>query len=71
MPEVVENKKTGVILENETDQCLADALMFMSIRENTKKMLSFIKEKLKDYTVQEQAKSFGKMYLMAIENNHR
>lgn len=71
MPEVVENEKTGVILENETDQCLADALMFMSMRENTKKMLPFIKEKLKEYTVQEQAKSFSKIYRMAIENNHR
>lgn len=71
MPEVVENKKTGVILENETDQCLADALRFMSMRENTKKMLPFIKEKLKDYTVQEQAKSFSKIYRIAIENNHR
>ena len=71
MPEVVDDKKTGVILENETNQCLADALMFMSMRENTKKMLPLIEEKLKDYTVQEQAKSFSKIYRMAIENNHR
>lgn len=69
MPEVVDDKKTGVILENETDQGLTDALLFMNKRENIRKMLPFIKEKLGDYTVQEQARSFSKLYQMAIEKH--
>ena len=70
MPEVIDDKKTGIILNDETNQSLAEALIFMSQRKNIKNMLPFIKEKLKDYTVLEQAKSFTNMYKLAIENRN-
>lgn len=71
MPEVVVNKKTGVILENETDRSMADALLFMNTRRNIKQMLPFVAEKLKNYTIQEQARSFINVYIMAIEKNKK
>lgn len=70
MPEVVDHQKTGLILADESDQSLEEALLFFSARENIKEMLPHIREKLKHYTVEEQAKSFVTLYKMAIEKNH-
>lgn len=71
MPEVVDNKKTGLILPDESDQSLTEALLFMSARKNIREMLPYIEGKLRDYTVEEQAKAFVELYKVAIENRHR
>lgn len=67
MPEVIDDKATGLILPDETDRCLEDALSFLAIRENIKMMLPMVKDKIKKYTIEVQAETFIQLYKIAIQ----
>ena len=62
MPEVVEDKSTGLILRSETDEDLINALKYFGDRNNIRKTLPNIQKKIKDFSVKNQAMSFMQIY---------
>lgn len=65
MPEVVENMRTGIILQDETDASLKEALEYFCERRNIVNMYEDIKRKILHYSVDKQAEAFHSTYLDA------
>ncbi len=67
MPEITDDYGTGRILEQETDECLLEAMAFFQDREKIRQMFPCIFEKLKNYTQNEQTRKFLELYESLVQ----
>lgn len=68
MPEVVDNYKTGIIIDEESNDNMRKALEYFLDRDHIRSMFPAIKIKLLDYSIEKQADTFKQLYLSAIES---
>lgn len=66
MPEVVENGKTGIILENESDNDLLDAIKTFLDREKIKEFIPNIANRIEQYKIEAQVATFMELYKIAV-----
>ena len=62
MPEVVDNGINGLVVEDESDDSLKKALLFLYDKNNLIEMIPHTIGKLTRYSIEEQAKSFMALY---------
>ena len=66
MPEIVDNRKTGIVLQTTKDEEFLEALSYFSNRNNIRDMLWNIENRIQDYSISEQARSFFEIYCKLV-----